>query len=130
VKKIILFLFILFFSLQLFATEDYYSFTTLSQQQRFQSLTTQLRCLVCQNENLAESNAALAVDLRNQIFHKIHLGQSDQEIINYLVARYGDYILYRPPFNLLTLGLWLGPFLLLIMGIGYLIYYLSIPIKS
>ena len=96
----------------------------LHQQQRFTAFTTQLRCLVCQNQNIAQSNAELATDLREQIYQQISHGKSDQEIVDYLVARYGNYILYRPPFDGVTLGLWFGPFILLIGGISYLLFYL------
>jgi cytochrome c-type biogenesis protein CcmH len=106
------------------AAEDIYQFTTPEQQTRFEVLTTQLRCLVCQNQNIAESNAPLAADLREQIYQHIRHGQSNQQIVDYLVARYGDFILYRPPFNLQTMCLWLAPFLLLLMGLSYLFYYL------
>jgi len=104
------------------AIEDYYHFENASDQQRFQSLTTDLRCLVCQNQNIAESNAPLASDLRDQIYQKIQQGQSNQVILDYLVARYGNFILYKPPFNKATYGLWLGPFLALFSGLIYLIY--------
>lgn len=107
------------------AAEDFYHFSTPQQQTRFQSLTSELRCLVCQNQNLAESNAPLANDLRNQIYQQILRGQSDQQIIKYLVARYGDYVLYKPPFNVATFGLWFGPILLLLGGLGYLMFYLQ-----
>jgi cytochrome c-type biogenesis protein CcmH len=124
-KKIFLFLIIFIFpGYGLIAAEDYYQFDTQEQQQRFQTLTTELRCLVCQNQNLAESNSGLASDLRGQIYQKVKQGQSDPEIIHYLVNRYGDFILYRPPFNPATLGLWIGPFLFLIIGLSYLIYYI------
>lgn len=106
------------------AAVDYYQFNNPEQQKRFQSLTGELRCLVCQNQNLAESNAPLANDLRNQVYQQMQHGQSDQQIVNYLVARYGSYILYRPPLNAATIGLWFGPVLLLIIGIGYLMHYL------
>ncbi|MHB1948736.1 MAG: cytochrome c-type biogenesis protein [Gammaproteobacteria bacterium] len=106
-----------------FAAQDFYQFDTQEQQIRFEALTTQFRCLVCQNQNIAESNATLANDLREQIYQKIRQGESDNNIVNYLVARYGDYVLYRPPVNTLTLGLWFGPSLLLLLGLGYLMYY-------
>ena len=114
-----------------FSAQDYYPFNSVEKQQRFDRLTTQLRCLVCQNQNIAESNAPLAADLRKQIYQKIQQGQTEADIANYLVNRYGDYVLYRPPFNALTLGLWLGPFLLLIGSIGYLFYYLrTVRVKN
>jgi cytochrome c-type biogenesis protein CcmH len=122
-KLFLLFIFIIP-CFTLFAAEDYYPFDNHEQQQRFETLTTQLRCLVCQNQNLAESNSGLASDLREQIYKKILHGDSDKTIINYLVARYGDFILYRPPLKLSTFALWLGPFLFLILGLSYLIYYI------
>jgi len=107
-----------------FSSQDIYQFQSQKQQQQFESLTNQFRCLVCQNQNIAESNAVLAEDLRVQIFQKIQKGESNQHIIDYLVARYGDYVLYRPPFNFITLGLWLGPFIFLLSGLAYLIYFI------
>ncbi|MDR3478286.1 MAG: cytochrome c-type biogenesis protein CcmH [Gammaproteobacteria bacterium] len=125
-KKAFLTLFFLLIPLQLvFAVEDEYHFNTEAARQQFEGLTTELRCLVCQNQNLAESNAALAVDLRTQIYQKVLSGQSSPEIVDYLVKRYGDFILYRPPFKLQTLGLWLGPFVCLIFGLFYLIFYIK-----
>jgi cytochrome c-type biogenesis protein CcmH len=84
---------------------------------RLQRLAEELRCLVCQNETLAASRADLAVDLKNQIREKIKAGQSDREIVDYLVARYGDFVLYRPPLKASTVVLWLGPFVLLLLGL-------------
>jgi cytochrome c-type biogenesis protein CcmH len=75
-----------------------------------------LRCLVCQNQTLADSNAELAVDLRNQIREQMQRGATDDEIKKYLVARYGDFVLFRPPFKATTLLLWLGPALLVVGG--------------
>jgi cytochrome c-type biogenesis protein CcmH len=107
------------------AANDVYQFNSAQQKERFQLLTTQLRCLVCQNQNLAESNAGLATDLRNQVYQKIQAGQSDSDIIQYLVERYGNFILYKPPINVYTIALWFSPFLLLLAGIGYLIRYIK-----
>jgi cytochrome c-type biogenesis protein CcmH len=124
-KKLLVILVLLitpFYSL--WAAEDYYHFATAIEQQRFQHLTSELRCLVCQNQNLAESNAALASDLRQQIYTKIQEGQSNQQIIDYLVTRYGDFILYSPPLTIQTIGLWFGPVILLLAGLAYLFYYL------
>jgi cytochrome c-type biogenesis protein CcmH len=89
-------------------------------EQRMKNLSDKLRCLVCQNQTLADSNAELAVDLRNQIREKMRQGMTDAEIRAYLVARYGDFVLYQPPFKPLTFLLWLGPFLLLALGFGIL----------
>ncbi|MFO1363951.1 MAG: cytochrome c-type biogenesis protein [Burkholderiales bacterium] len=80
-------------------------------------LAEQLRCLVCQNQSIAESNAELAVDLRRQISEQIAAGRSDGEIVDFMVQRYGDFVLYRPPFKAATLLLWLGPALLLLAGL-------------
>ena len=80
-------------------------------------LSEQLRCLVCQNQTIAESNAELALDLRQQIREQIAAGKTDDDIMQYMVNRYGDFVLYRPPFKATTLVLWLGPALLLIVGV-------------
>lgn len=120
-KKLVLIL--IFLITPVFAAQDFYQFATPEQHQRFEALTAQFRCLVCQNQNIAESNAGLANDLREQIYRQIQQGETDVNIVSYLVSRYGDYVLYRPPVNSLTLGLWFGPSLLLILGLGYLIYY-------
>ena len=91
---------------------------TDEQTQRYQALIAELRCLVCQNQNIADSNAPLAQDLRAQVQEKILAGQSDTEIKRYLVERYGDFVLYRPPVKRSTWLLWGGPFLLLLLGLS------------
>ena len=83
---------------------------------RLKQLAVELRCLVCQNQTLADSNAPLAEDLRREVREMIAKDMSDQDIIDFLVARYGDFVLYRPPLKTTTTLLWLGPFLLLIAG--------------
>jgi cytochrome c-type biogenesis protein CcmH len=85
-------------------------------QSRAVKLSEELRCLVCQNQTIAESNADLALDLRQQIREQIAAGKSDDDILQYMVNRYGDFVLYRPPFKATTLVLWTGPALLLIAG--------------
>lgn len=85
-------------------------------EQRMMALASELRCLVCQNQTIADSNAGLAIDLKNEVREKIKQGMSDREIIDFMVARYGDFVLYRPPFKATTLFLWLGPLLLLAAG--------------
>lgn len=92
---------------------------------RLMTLAAELRCLVCQNQTLAESNAELAVDLRNEIREQMRRGASDQDVIDYLVARYGDFVLYRPPLKANTLLLWAGPAILLLLGLGLLIRTLA-----
>jgi cytochrome c-type biogenesis protein CcmH len=89
------------------------------------ALASELRCLVCQNQTLADSNAPLAVDLRNQIRERMQSGASERDIIDFLVARYGDFVLYRPPFKLSTLLLWIGPIALMIAGLGALYWRLA-----
>ncbi|MBU1225361.1 MAG: cytochrome c-type biogenesis protein CcmH [Gammaproteobacteria bacterium] len=91
---------------------------------RLMELSSELRCLVCQNQTIADSNAELAVDLRNEIREKIQTGMSDAEIKDFMVARYGDFVLYRPPVKGTTLALWVGPFLLLAVGGGILFFNL------
>jgi cytochrome c-type biogenesis protein CcmH len=81
---------------------------------RVANLANELRCLVCQNQTLADSNAPLAVDLRNQIREQLKGGASERDVMDFMVARYGDFVLYRPPFKMRTLLLWVGPFLLLL----------------
>jgi cytochrome c-type biogenesis protein CcmH len=85
-------------------------------EQRVTHLAHELRCLVCQNQTLADSNAPLAVDLRGQIREQLKAGRSERDVIDFMVQRYGDFVLYRPPFKASTLGLWLGPFALLALG--------------
>ena len=85
-------------------------------EKRVSALAEELRCLVCQNQTLAESNAPLAVDLRNQMREQLSKGASEREVREFMVARYGDFVLYKPPFKASTAALWLGPFALLLTG--------------
>lgn len=84
---------------------------------RVRTLTEQLRCLVCQNQTIADSNAGLAIDLRQQVIQQVRAGRSDTEIKQYMVERYGDFVLYDPPFSTTNAVLWVGPFVLLILGL-------------
>jgi len=93
-------------------------------EKRMVGLADKLRCLVCQNESLASSHAELAEDLRREVREQMKSGKTDQEIIDYLVARYGDFVLYDPPMKSYTLLLWFGPFALLLGGAGVLVYQL------
>jgi len=110
-----IFLLALFFALNAHAngTED-----------RIRKLEEKLRCLVCQNQTLADSNAELAEDLRREVREQVAKGRSDAEIIEYLVQRYGDFVLYEPPFKATTALLWIGPFALLIGAAGGLVLVL------
>jgi cytochrome c-type biogenesis protein CcmH len=86
-------------------------------ERRLKGLAEELRCLVCQNQTIADSHAPLAVDLRNQIRGQIAAGRSDDQIRAYMVERYGDFVLYRPPFKATTVLLWVGPFALVALGV-------------
>ena len=85
-------------------------------EKRVMDLASELRCLVCQNQTIADSAAPLAVDLRGQIREQLKGGASEQDVIDYMVARYGDFVRYRPPFEAKTLLLWTGPFLFVVLG--------------
>lgn len=91
-------------------------FKNHAEELRFQHLTAELRCPMCQNETLADSNAPIARDLRHQVFALMQQGKSDSEIKQYLVDRYSDYVLYDPPVNAATWLLWFGPLLILLIG--------------
>jgi cytochrome c-type biogenesis protein CcmH len=93
-------------------------------EKRMIALTSKLRCLVCQNESLAASQAGLAKDLREEVREQMIAGKTDKQITDYLVARYGDFVLYDPPVRTYTLFLWGGPFLFVLIGVGVLVYQL------
>ncbi|MBA2652180.1 MAG: cytochrome c-type biogenesis protein CcmH [Tatlockia sp.] len=94
-----------------------YPLETPKQDAQFLHLLKELRCLVCQNQDLADSNAGLAKDLRFQVYMLVKEGRSDGEIVNYLTARYGDFILFKPPIKPVTALLWFGPALFLFLGL-------------
>ena len=87
---------------------------------RTMAIASELRCLVCQNQTIADSHAELAVDLRRQVREMLLAGKSEQEITDYMTARYGDFVLYRPPFKALTALLWIGPAAMVVIGLGAL----------
>lgn len=91
---------------------------------KVQALAEVLRCLVCQNQNLADSHADLAMDLKNQVREMLRQGKTEKEVIDYMVERYGDFVLYRPPLKTTTWLLWGGPFMLFFGGLGGLFYFL------
>ncbi len=86
-------------------------------ERRVQALSEELRCLVCQNQSLADSHADLAIDLKNQVREKLQQGASEKDVITFMTERYGDFVLYRPPLKATTLLLWFGPGLLLLAGL-------------
>ncbi len=92
-------------------------------EERVMAVSRELRCLVCQNETLADSRADLAVDLRNQIREQMKAGKSDKEVVEFVTARYGDFVLYRPPIRPSTYLLWFGPFVLLLGALVFLFRY-------
>lgn len=123
-KRAILFLFVLGLSpLGALADEARPSSDDPVLEERVMNLSRELRCLVCQNETLADSRADLANDLRNQIREQMKAGKTDEEIVAYLTARYGDFVLYRPPVMPTTYLLWFGPFILLLAGLVILFRY-------
>ena len=97
--------------------ENLYQFDDTRQQAQFQHLLKELRCLVCQNQDLSDSNAPLAIDLKNEVYTMVKERQSDHEIIEFLTSRYGDFILFNPPFKEITYLLWLGPGIFLFFGL-------------
>lgn len=92
-------------------------FKTPEDEAMYQSLIKELRCLVCQNQNIADSDADLAVDLRREIFTMIEAGDSKSDILDFMVQRYGEFVLYRPRFSTRTVVLWMGPACLFLLGI-------------
>ena len=96
---------------------DVIEFRNAAEEQRFRDLSAELRCLVCQNQSLDDSAAPLAQDLRDEVLELMRAGNTDAQIKQYLVERYGDFVLYRPRFNAANLLLWLGPVLLLLGGV-------------
>ena len=107
------FIVLCFWAAQAIAAEDL--------DKRVAALAEELRCLVCQNQTLADSNAPLAVDLRNQIREQLAAGKSERDVMEFMVARYGDFVLYRPPLKASTVLLWAGPFVFLLLGV-FLLY--------
>ncbi len=110
-------LFLLMFSAWAGAGVEYRQFDTPEQEQSYKILTEELRCLVCQNQNIADSNADLAKDLRNQVYAMLQQGKSREQIAEFMTDRYGDFVLYNPPFKLKTGVLWIGPVVFLCVGV-------------
>lgn len=103
---------------------EYRKFDNQEQENSYNDLIDELRCLVCQNQNIADSNADLAKDLRRQVHEMLQKGNSRQDIIDYMLSRYGDFVLYRPPLKSKTILLWAGPFIFLILGLIVLFIYI------
>ena len=122
-RKFILFL-VLLWTTSALAGVEVHKFDNPEQEQQYNRLVAELRCLVCQNQNLADSNAELAQDLRQEVYEMIQNGATDQEIVSFMVARYGDFVLYRPPFKSTTAFLWIGPFIILAVGFVILLMFI------
>lgn len=93
-------------------------------EKRLQSVTKELRCMVCQNESIADSSAPLAVDMRNEIRAQLKSGMTEQQVLTFMVERYGNFVRFRPPLDWTTIALWFGPALLLVLGLGQLVFQL------
>jgi cytochrome c-type biogenesis protein CcmH len=106
----------LLFSHSAMAAIDIYEFTTEDERRRYQKFIQELRCPKCKNQNLAGTNSQIAVDLRRELHKMVVDGKTDAEIIDFMVSRYGDFVLYRPPLKASTLALWLGPLVFLLTG--------------
>lgn len=119
--RVFIFLFITFvLGLQLNLSQagvEFRQFDKAELEARYNVLTDELRCLVCQNQNLKGSNSDLAKDMRDKVYDMIKAGKTNQEIVDFMVARYGDFVLYKPPFKSTTLLLWLGPLLFFIIAL-------------
>jgi len=108
---------LLAFSFNCFSAVEYKKFDTPQKEEAYKILTKELRCLVCQNQTIADSNAALAQDLRRQVYEMLQQGKSKDEIATFMTDRYGDFVLYNPPFKVKTGVLWIGPVVFLLIGI-------------
>lgn len=103
------------------AAIEIYEFENLEQEQQFKELGNTLRCPKCQNNTIADSNAELAVDLRHKVYEMTKDGKSKQEIVDYMIARYGNFVTYKPRFTLATSVLWLGPICVVLFGFGFIV---------
>jgi cytochrome c-type biogenesis protein CcmH len=105
-------------------TIEAYHFDDPEKEARYKDLIDELRCLVCQNQNLADSNAELAQDMRRLTYEMVQEGKSEEDIVTFMVQRYGDFVMYRPPFRRSTALLWIGPFIFLGVGLLALIAFI------
>ena len=110
-----------------FASDKIYSFENSNQELIFESLLEELRCLVCQNQSLADSGSGLATDLRDEVYQMVLENNSHQTIKKFLVERYGNFVLYDPPLNPSTSILWFAPFLMAIIAVGLILFFSNRP---
>lgn len=120
-KKTWLFLTALLFSSVAFSAIDALNFSSPQQESDYHQLTQSLRCPQCQNNNIADSNATIAVDMRGKVFELLQEGKSKNDVVDYMVARYGNFVTYDPPMTVSTLVLWIAPLLLVLLGVVFLL---------
>jgi len=111
-------------SMSSLAAIDLYQFDDPEKEALYKKLTGELRCTVCQNQAIGESNADLAKDLRRKTYEMVSAGEDEQFVLDFMTQRFGDFILFRPPFQGNTLALWIGPFIILIVAVFFLIKYI------
>ncbi|VAX07275.1 Cytochrome c heme lyase subunit CcmL [hydrothermal vent metagenome] len=116
-KRLLAIILLLFFILSAQATIVAFKFDDADKEARFKQFSEELRCLVCQNQSLADSNAELAMDLRRELYKMIQNDATDEQIVSFMVDRYGDFVLYKPPVKPSTWLLWFGPFILVVIGL-------------
>ena len=124
-KFLLLFWIVLILPCQVMAAIDVYEFPTEGERKRYQKFLEELRCPKCKNNNLAGTNSEIADDLRRELHKMVLEGKSDDEIIDFMVSRYGDFVLYRPPVQGNTIVLWLGPVVFLLIGLGAVSWVVS-----
>ena len=120
-KKTWLFLTALLFSSVAFSSIDALNFSSPQQESDYHQLTQSLRCPQCQNNNIADSNATIAMDMRGKVFELLQEGKSKNDVVDYMVARYGNFVTYDPPMTASTLVLWIAPLLLVLLGVVFLL---------
>lgn len=120
-KRILLFVAAMMISFNLWAAIDTYQFKSEAQEEQYRSLTESLRCPKCQNNSIADSGAIIAADMRQKVYDMLQQGQSRQQIINYMVGRYGNFVTYNPPVTPSTIILWVGPLFFVIGGAALII---------
>lgn len=114
---------LLFYTVAAQAAIETYRFDDASQEESYKKLIAELRCLVCQNQNLADSNAELAHDMRRKTYEMVTAGKTENEIVDFMVTRYGDFVMYKPPVKQTTFLLWFGPLLfLLVAGVVVVVF--------
>lgn len=115
-KRLVLLICGMLFSISVWAAIDTYKFDSVAQEEQYRDLTASLRCPKCQNNSIGDSNAMIAADMRLKVYELMKQGQSRQQIIDYMVARYGNFVTYEPPVTPSTLILWVGPALFVVLG--------------